>query len=135
MLRLRKPNLIVIDSSAVLAVLRNEKGADVAIDMMQHGVISAINLGEVVQVQLRDGISRTEIEQAMDEWDIPVVNVDAELAYMAAEMRATALVKGMSQADCICLALAKREGVAALTGDRKWAGIADAIGVEVRLIR
>ncbi len=53
----------------------------------------------------------------------------------AAEMRAWVLAKGMSQADFNCLALAKRKGVPALTGDRKWLEIADAIGVEVRLMR
>lgn len=125
--------MIVLDSSTVLAVLRNEKGAESAIEMMYEGVITAVNLGEVAQVQLRDGIFRAEIQQTIEELGIPVISVDAELAYTAAEMRMEALKKGMSQADCICLALAKREGVAALTGDRKWLEVADALGVEVKL--
>ncbi len=103
--------------------------------MMYEGVITAINLGEVAQVQLRDGICRADVECTIEELGIPTVNVDAELAYSAAEMRMIALSKGMSQADCICLALAKREGVAALTGDRKWLEVADALGVEVKLFR
>lgn len=127
--------MIVIDSSVVLAVLRNEPGADNAIEMMHKGVISAINLGEVAQVQLREGHSRADIEKTMDEFAIPTIDVDADLAYSAAEMRMTALSKGMSQADCICLALAKREGVPALTGDRKWLEVADVLGVEVKLFR
>jgi ribonuclease VapC len=132
---LRKPNLIVLDSSAVLAVLRDEPGAENALEMMVGGVITAINLGEVAQVQFRDGFSRDVIERAIEELAIPVISVDAEIAFTAAEMRMTALAKGMSQADCICLALAKREGVPALTGDRKWLEIAETVGVEVRLIR
>jgi ribonuclease VapC len=127
--------LIAIDSSAVLAVLRQEPGADSAIEMMYNGFISAINLGEVAQVQLRDGRSRAEVERTMNEFAIPTIDVDSYLAYSAAEMRMTALSKGMSQADCICLALAKREGVPALTGDRKWLEVADALGIEVRLFR
>lgn len=127
--------MIVLDSSTVLAVLRDEAGAERAIEMMYEGVITAINLGEVAQVQLRDGICRADVECTIEELGIPTVNVDAELAYSAAEMRMIALSKGMSQADCICLALAKREGVAALTGDRKWLEVADALGVEVKLFR
>lgn len=119
----------------VLAVLRQEPGADNAIEMMHKGVITAINLGEVAQVQLREGHSRAEIEKTMAAFAIPTIDVDADLAYSAAEMRMKALSKGMSQADCICLALAKREGVAALTGDRKWLEVAEALGVEVKLFR
>lgn len=129
------PSLIVFDSSAILAVLRAETGADVVIDHLDYGVISAVNLGEVVQVQLRGGHRRPEIEETFGELGVAVAVVDAELAVAAAEMRATALAKGMSQADCICLALAKREGVAALTGDRKWLEVAGALGVEVKLFR
>lgn len=127
--------MIVIDSSVVLAVLRDEPGADNAIEMMHKGMMTSVNFGEVAQVQLREGHSRAEIERTMDAFAIPTINVDADLAYSAAEMRMTALAKGMSQADCICLALAKREGVAALTGDRKWLEVADALGVEVKLFR
>ena len=127
--------MIVIDASVVIAVLRKEPGADKAIEMMLKGVIAAINLGEVAQVQFREGRSRDDVERTMNELGIPTIDVDADLAYSAAEMRMTALSKGMSQADCICLALAKREGVAALTGDRKWLEVADALGVEVKLFR
>jgi ribonuclease VapC len=129
------PSLIVFDSSAILAVLRNERGAGLVIENLDYSVISAVNLGEVVQVQMRDGHSRAEVEISFNQLNVPVAVVDADLALSAAEMRAKALAKGMSQADCICLALAKRESIPALTGDRKWLKIADAIGVEVRLIR
>jgi ribonuclease VapC len=129
------PSLIVFDSSAILAVLRNERGADVVIDNLDYSVISAVNLGEVVQVQMRDGHSRAEVEISFNQLNVPVAVVDADLALSAAEMRTMALAKGMSQSDCICLALAKREGVPALTGDRKLLEIAETVGVEVLLIR
>jgi ribonuclease VapC len=129
------PSLIVFDSSAILAVLRAENGSEIVIEQLDFGVISAVNLGEVVQVQLRGGHLRAEIEETFGELGVTVAVVDAELAVVAAEMRAAALAKGMSQADCICLALAKRESVPALTGDRKWLEVAEAFGVEVRLFR
>lgn len=128
-------SLIVFDSSAILAVFRGESGAEVTISYIEQGIISAVNLGEVSQVQMRGGQSRQEIEEIFYQLGVPVVDVDANLALDASEMRAPALAKGLSQADCICLALAKREGVPALTGDRKWLEIADVVGVEVRLIR
>jgi ribonuclease VapC len=51
------------------------------------------------------------------------------------DIKKIARQKGLSQADCICLALAKRMGVAAMTADQKWLEIADAVGVEVQVVR
>lgn len=42
---------------------------------------------------------------------------------------------GLSLGDRLCLALAKVKARPALTGDRAWAEVADAIGVEILLIR
>ena len=127
--------MIVYDSSAILAVLREEAGAALVIGQTELGMISAINLGEIAHVQLRFGKTRAEAEDVIREMGIPVVNVDAQLALDAAEIKIIGKEAGLSQADCICLALAKREGAVALTGDRDWLKIADAIGVEVRMIR
>lgn len=127
--------MTVFDSSAILAVLREEKGAEFVIEQTELGMISAINLGEVAHVQMRFGKTRAEAEDVIREMGIPVVDVDAQLALDAAEIKIIGREAGLSQADCICLALAKREGTVALTGDRDWLKIADVIGVEVRLIR
>ena len=127
--------MIILDSSAVLAVLRGETGAGVVLESMPDGVICAINLGEVVQVQIREGKTRKQAAAVINELQIAVVDVDADLAIYAAELRMKVLKQGISQADSICLALAKREGAVALTGDRKWLEVAEMLGVEVRLIR
>lgn len=127
--------MIILDSSAVLAVLRDETGANVVLESLPDGVICAINLGEVVQVQIREGKTREQAAAVINALQIPVVDVDADLAIYAAELRMKVLKNGISQADSICLALAKREGAVALTGDRKWLEVAEILGVEVRLIR
>ena len=127
--------MIILDSSAVLAVLRDETGANVVLESLPDGVICAINLGEVVQVQIREGKTREQAAAVINALQIPVIDVDADLAIYAAELRMKVLKNGISQADSICLALAKREGAVALTGDRKWLEVAEILGVEVRLIR
>lgn len=127
--------MIVYESSAILAVLREESGATFVIEQSDVGVISAINLGEIAHVQMRFGKTRDEAEDIIRELGIPVVDVDARLALEAAAIKIVGKEAGLSQADCICLALARREGAAALTADHDWLKVADAIGVEVRLIR
>jgi ribonuclease VapC len=66
---------------------------------------------------------------------IQVVPVDAALSYEAGMLRPLTLPGGLSLGDRYCLALAKREGIPALTAERRWPDIAVAADVAVELIR
>ena len=50
-------------------------------------------------------------------------------------VRRLTLERGLSLGDRYCLALARREGVPALTAERRWPEIAAAVGVRVEVIR
>ena len=50
-------------------------------------------------------------------------------------MRPATRAVGLSLGDRACLALAAELGVPALTADRGWAGVAEAAGVAVQVIR
>jgi ribonuclease VapC len=128
-------SFVVLDASALIALLQSEKGAKIVADEVQGAAISAVNLGEAAQRQYRDGKTRTEFEAMATAFELNIIPVDGALALDAAEIREIARAKGLSQADCICLALAKRMGVAAMTADQKWLEIAGAVGVEVRVVR
>jgi ribonuclease VapC len=127
--------VIVLDASAAIALFRREPGWELIEESATDAIMSAINLGEVIQRQLRLNVSRIDTERLITELGILIVDVDADLAMDAAELRHQIPKAGLSQADCICLALAKRMGVIAVTTDRDWASIADAVGVEVRVAR
>lgn len=127
--------MIVLDASAAIALFRREPGWELIDESATDAVMSAVNLGEVVQRQLRLNVSRIETERLMAELGVLIVDVDADLTMDAAELRHKIPKAGLSQADCICLALAKRMNVVAMTTDRDWAGVADAVGVKVRVAR
>jgi len=127
--------VIVLDASAAIALFRREPGWELIDESATDAVMSAVNLGEVVQRQLRLNVSRIETERLMGELGVLIVDVDADLAMDAAELRHKIPKAGLSQADCICLALAKRMNVVAMTTDRDWAGVADAVGVKVQVVR
>jgi ribonuclease VapC len=61
--------------------------------------------------------------------------VDEELAYATGMMSSATRAAGLYFGDRACLALAQRLGVKALTADRAWLQIAQAVGVEVEVIR
>jgi PIN domain nuclease of toxin-antitoxin system len=66
---------------------------------------------------------------------VPLVAVDDELALEAALMTTHTRSAGLSLGDRLCLALARRKAVPALTADRSWAEVATPLGVTVELIR
>ena len=64
-----------------------------------------------------------------------MVPIDAGLSYDAGMLRPLTLKGGLSLGDRYCLALAGREGVPAMTTERRWPDFAVAACVIVELIR
>jgi len=126
---------VVLDASAILAVLRGEKGAETVIASLTDAAMSAVNLGEVVGALRRDGVSPARIQAMLEGFPAEVVAFDRDLAFDAGLLLPLTRAAGLSLGDRACLALARRLGARVLTGDRAWARVADAVGVEVELIR
>jgi ribonuclease VapC len=123
----------VLDSSAVLAVLNAEPGADLVIAALDDSLLSTVNYAEVVSKIVERGGTYKEAEAALQLITATVVDFDLALAQRTGALRAETLKRGLSLGDRACLSLAEREGVPAITGDRNW--LAAVSTVEVRLIR
>jgi ribonuclease VapC len=123
----------VLDSSAVLAVLNAEPGADLVIAALDDALLSTVNYAEVVSKIVERGGTYKEAEAALQLITATVVDFDLALAQRTGALRAETLKRGLSLGDRACLSLAEREGVPAITGDRNW--VAAVSTVEVRLIR
>jgi ribonuclease VapC len=123
----------VLDSSAVLAVLNAEPGADVVIATLDDALLSTVNYAEVVTKIVERGGTYKEAEAALQLITATVVDFDIALAQRTGALRAETLKRGLSLGDRACLSLAEREGVPAITSDRNWLGAVSS--VEVRLIR
>jgi PIN domain nuclease of toxin-antitoxin system len=98
-------------------------------------VVGAVNLAEIVSHYAKLGAARSDIEAMLRPLPIRVVPIDAALSCSAGMLRPLTLPGGLSLGDRYCLALAKREGVPALTAERRRTDIAAAAGVTVELIR
>lgn len=122
-----------MDASAILAVLNGERGRDRAMKAMSSSRICAINLAEVVSNMAEEGVGETEIESWAQRLPVVVVDFDRDLAMQAGFLRKTTSHKGLSLGDRACLALAMRENLPVMTGDRAWTDLD--LPVEVVLIR
>lgn len=125
----------VIDASALLALLNDEPGAAMVAEVLAEARMSAANFAEIVSHFIHAGMPRAEVEAMLRPLPIEVVAADRQLALMAGHLRAATAAAGLSLGDRFCLALARRDGLPALTADRQWRTIADAADVKVVLIR
>ena len=124
---------VVLDASALLAVLRAEPGAGRVEPHLEGAAIGAVNLSEVVAKLDEDGVPEAEIHRAIGRLELDVHAFDAAQAYAAGIVRRKTRAQGLSFGDRACLALALQLGAAALTADRSWASIE--LGVTIELIR
>lgn len=112
----------VLDASAVLAVLNNEPGEAVVTPLLSDSAISAVNLAEVSAKLLDAGMSQMAAQVAVDVLGIgEIVEFDFNLAWESARLRPLTKTSGLSLGDRVCLALAIKFGVNAITADKEWA--------------
>ncbi|HEX5325073.1 MAG TPA: PIN domain-containing protein [Acetobacteraceae bacterium] len=97
--------------------------------------MSVMNFAEVGTVYMLRGFSVAAVRQLYAELPFTLVPVDGDLALRAALMVNETRRAGLSLGDRLCLALAQRTGRPALTADRSWHSVADAVGVVVETIR
>jgi PIN domain nuclease of toxin-antitoxin system len=126
---------VALDASALLALLLDEPGAETVQASLDGALLCTVNLAEIVSHYAKLGASRQDIETMLRPLPIRVVPVDAALSHEAGMLRPLTLQGGLSLGDRYCLALARREGIPALTAERRWPDIAAAADVMVSLIR
>lgn len=127
--------MTVLDSSALIALLMREPGAERVAQDMANAVAPTTILAEVVGYFARHSFSLAELRSSLDALEVQFTAVDHELAWRAGELEPLTKPAGLSLADRTCLALAARLGTSALTGDRQWPTITDALGIEIELFR
>ncbi|MGE3979224.1 MAG: type II toxin-antitoxin system VapC family toxin [Nitrospira sp.] len=123
----------VLDASAVIAVIRNEPGAERVREHLHSSLISCVNLSEVFYKTWDKGASREFVQWAVSNLPIKSIPFDDEQALISASIRTTTLSKGISFADRACLSLGLSKGLPVLTGDDRWRDLD--IGADVRLFR
>lgn len=125
--------LIVLDSSALLAVLRNEAGADIVIAALPESEMSSVNVAEVLSKAVERGGDEKAALRDIRSMGIKIVAYDEELALKTAQLRSITSPRGLSLGDRACLALAASRNCPAMTAERQWKGLAH--GVEIALVR
>lgn len=119
----------VIDASAALIYILDEPGSDHVAPHLKDGLMSAVNLSEVVARLVRTGADPMRAHYL----GCRMIPFDAELADLAGRLWTMTASFGLSLGDRACLALARREKLPVLTADRAWAELS--VDVDVVLVR
>lgn len=109
--------MVVLDSWALLAVLKGEAAAQAVLSawLAEGAAMCSINLGEALYLETRRlGPARSEEAIRMARRDMRIIDPDWELVSTAAGVKAQG---GISYADAFCVATAKRMDAPLLTGD------------------
>jgi PIN domain nuclease of toxin-antitoxin system len=114
----------VLDSSAVVALLRGEPGADFVANYAGDSLISAVNLQEAIKAMIVRGFDSEIVREMLDGLELEVRAHGVEEAWAGALLYESTKTKGRGLGDRACMALAIAEGLPAITTDKVWAELA-----------
>ena len=124
---------VVLDASAVLAVLQGEPGAEPVEAVLGEAVISAVNHAEVVGKLYDRDVPAAAVETLLASLALVIEPFDADQALEAGALRRATRTLGLSLGDRACLALARVRGASVITLDRAWRSLN--VGVTVTCVR
>lgn len=123
----------VLDSSALIALVRGEPGSETVRAAVGTSVVCAVNLTETIAKLIRAGGEPRLVERYLRGLQLEIMPWDEELAWESRDLCSLAWTHGISFADRACLTLARHLRLAAITSDAAWKEL-DA-GVRVILFR
>jgi PIN domain nuclease of toxin-antitoxin system len=128
-------NKIVLDASAVLALLNDEPGGEEVAKTLEnaHCILSSVNLAETASRLADRGMPAEAIKAVVQSLPLAVMEFSAAQAFICGTLRPKARTLGLSLGDRACLATGMDLQAPVLMADRAWLSLE--IGVDVRAIR
>ena len=127
-------NEFVLDASAMLAYIQEERGAEnLTKEILDHAVASTVNLAEVQSKLVKKGRNPDEAWEEI----LSLVNAEepftSDHARIAGDLITTTEKYGLSLGDRACLALAIALSAPVYTTEQLWNNLK--VGVPIRVIR
>ena len=131
---MKKSNKILLDTSAIIALLKKEKGHEKVSDILATSAISTVNFAELVSVLARDGVSSDDIDSMIDNIIPDIIPFTHEISITTGKLLTTTKPFGLSLGDRACLATAIHSNIDVYTTDKAWANL-NIPDVKIHLIR
>jgi ribonuclease VapC len=127
----------VMDSSAILAILRGEPGCEYVQELMdsEECAMSSINMAEVGSKLIDYGLPPEEFPRIARQLQIDIIDFNTEQSIQSAQIRKITRSAGLSLGDRACVALTQLIQGCVVTSDRAWLDVAEATQIKVLMIR
>lgn len=125
----------IFDASVLLALVLDEPGAERATESLSDGIISSVNLAEVMSILTHRGASREDLDALLNDLPLEIEDFTTDDAIQTALLRPQTRSHGLSLGDRACLALGHRLQGRVLTADKAWADLSDDLSLSIELLR
>lgn len=111
---------MILDASALLALLQGEPGADKVQTVLHRAIINTINWSEVIQKLSVHDPDAADIRAEMELTGLKIVPFSIDQAEICASLWEQAKPFGLSLADRSCLATGIDRNMEIMTTDKVW---------------
>ncbi|HEV2174017.1 MAG TPA: type II toxin-antitoxin system VapC family toxin [Nitrospira sp.] len=122
---------VVLDASAVIAVLNQESGAEQLMPHLVNACCSTVNAAEVQGKLVERGLDPDEAWEDVEAVINEILPFTAQHAKAAGTLIAVTRASGLSLGDRSCLALALSLSLPVYTADRSWKHLKLAVPIHV----
>jgi PIN domain nuclease of toxin-antitoxin system len=111
---------VVLDASALLALIKNEKGSVKVEQTLGNIVMSSVNVSEVASKLLDSGIPEEECMAMIEPFVSCIISFDDDQIFLTATLKKFTKQQGLSLGDRACIALGIQLSVPIYTADKAW---------------
>jgi len=125
---------MLLDASAILAVINEEPGAEKVEEVLDDAAISTVNVAEVASKLDDFGWLADEVASLFDHLQLEILPFDVDVALTSGQLRSATKKLGLSLGDRACLATALLTKYRVLTSNESWTQL-KIRGVSIKCIR
>lgn len=125
----------ILDTSALIAYMDEEAGADIVFNLLADSSLSLINYAETLEVMQRKGFPTVVVRTSIHDNVPDFIDFTSDIAELTAELAKDTRSSGLSLGDRACLATAIIHGLTVVTADKKWATISFPRKPKIKVIR
>ncbi len=111
---------VILDASALIASIYQEKGFENVDEHLSSAVISAVNLSEVASYLVKQGNSISEAQSLLKDLALEVIDFNEAQSFKVAELTKKTIKNGLSLGDRACISLGILKNLPILTADKIW---------------
>lgn len=130
-----KSNKILLDTSALIALIKKESGYQKIEEVLPYSAISSVNLCELVSILARNNILENEIDEIIEDIVPEIIPFCENIAIKAGKLSKYSAKYGLSLGDKACLATAEYYNMNVYTTDKIWSELKTHITIAINVIR